>query len=388
MPTLPRPNAAAQSHSEALMRVIHEEISRTGYISFARYMELALYAPGLGYYSAGTHKIGKAGDFVTAPEISPLFGKCLAKQCEQILSSLGTGDILELGAGSGKLASDLLHELEKLGSLPEHYYILEVSADLRQKQAQYLDQHCPHLFSRVQWLDTLPKTKIKGVILANEVLDALPIHCFRIDGVTIKERCVTTIGKNQLDWLSAPPTTPELTKHVAAILEECPLDNNYESEVNLMLPAWVHSIADSLDQGLLLLLDYGFGRREYYHPDRNGGTLMCYYQHQKHTNPFIMVGLQDITAHVDFTAVAESAVNSNLALAGYTTQSSFLLACGILELASHNTLTATEEYQQNQAIKLLTLPSQMGELIKAIGFTRNIDIPLLGFSLHDRRRDL
>jgi SAM-dependent MidA family methyltransferase len=388
MKMLPMPSLIAMQHSDLLMHLIYDEINKAGgYISFSRFMELALYAPGLGYYSAGSYKFGKIGDFMTAPEISPLFAKSIAKQCKQVLQDLECGDILEVGAGSGKLASDLLQELERLQCLPEHYYILEISAELRERQNMLLDTECPHLLSRVQWLDHPPKTPFTGIILANEVLDAMPVHCFQIDKDSIKERCVT-VADHDLEWISVPPTTPELTKRVEAIQKECPMSDQYHSEINLMLPHWIQTMANVLQEGMMLLFDYGYGRREYYHPDRNGGTLMCHYQHHRHTDSFILVGLQDITAHVDFTTVAESAVSAGLALAGYATQSSFLLACGIIEAASQQVLSPLEQFQQNHAIKLLTLPSQMGELVKVIGLTRGIHTPLLGFSLHDRRHDL
>jgi SAM-dependent MidA family methyltransferase len=391
MSTLPTPNATALAYSQTLTQFIRQEIEAAGgYISFARYMELALYTPGLGYYSAGSYKFGKQGDFVTAPEISPLFAQCVAKQCQQILTALGSGDILELGAGSGKLAGDLLCTLEQLGCLPQHYFILEISGELRARQQQWLTSTCPHLLSRVTWLDRLPEIPIKGVIFANEVMDAMPVHCFQTDDNGIQERCVT-IQHDLFDWQIMPPTTPALLQQIQAIQaiqEECPLPPGYRSEINLLLSSWIQTLALTLEQGIILLSDYGYGRREYYHPDRSTGTLMCYYQHHYHSDPFKLIGLQDITAHVDFTAVAENALAANLQVAGYTTQAAFLLASGILELAQQNTLSPADEYEQNQAIKLLTLPSQLGEAIKVISLSKNFDLPLLGFSLHDRRHHL
>jgi SAM-dependent MidA family methyltransferase len=388
MPTLPTPNVDALEHSATLLRVIKEEIAAAGgYISFARFMELALYAPGLGYYSAGNYKFGKQGDFVTAPEISNLFAKCVAKQCQQILTALTSPDILELGAGSGKLAGDLLQELEQLQCLPRHYYILEISADLRAKQNIYLEKQCPQFLSRIIWLDELPCTGFKGVILANEVIDAMPVHCFYLDNNNINEYCVT-LKNNNLHWLSTPPTTPALEQQLLAIQKEFTLPNHYQSEVNLLAPVWITTLSDILTEGVILLFDYGYNRREYYHPERTTGTLMCFYQHHRHTNPFELVGLQDISAHVDFTTLAESASAANASVSGYTTQAGFLLACGLMDLTQTEKLSAIEQYQQNQAIKLLTLPSQMGELIKVMALSKNIDLPLLGFSLFDRRRDL
>lgn len=386
---IPQSNTSAHEHSLRLSRLIQEDIQRNeGYIPFTRFMELALYAPGLGYYSAGSPKFGVEGDFVTAPEISPIFAQCLARQCQQILTTLKTGDILELGAGTGQLAKELLLELETLNCLPQHYFILETSADLRDRQQTLLNSELPSpLYSRITWLDSLPKKKISGIILANEVLDALPVHCFAIQNKIAYERCVTW-KENQFTWQLTQPTTPELTDSIRHLQTEYLNEENYESEINLLAPKWVNSIGNSLETGVILLFDYGYGQREYYHPDRTQGTLMCYYQHHRHTDPFQFVGLQDITAHVDFTRIIENAITADLSLGGYTTQSHFLMACGLLEITQKKTLSEKERFRQNQAIKTLTLPSQMGEAIKVMGLTKNWDNALLGFSLHDRVRDL
>lgn len=386
---LPMPDSIAQTYSAKLIDVIRQEIQQAGgFISFARFMELALYAPGLGYYSAGQHKFGKGGDFVTAPEISPLFSQCVAMQCQQILCELGGGDILELGAGSGVLAKDVLLELEHLDSLPEHYYILEISADLRERQYKLLTQHCSHLLPRVSWLDKLPITALHGIIIGNEVLDAMPVHCFRIDNSGIKERCVTW-DHDHFAWLLTEPTTLELTQHVESLIQEYGLVDGYESEVNLMLPAWINSITSSLNKGVILLFDYGYGRAEYYHPERKMGTLMCYYQHNRHDDPFKLTGLQDITAHVDFTTVAENGCAAGCTLAGYSIQATFLLYCGLLDLAQRDeTISLIDNVNQAQMIKKLMLPSEMGELVKVIALSKNYMKSLRGFVLPDRRRDL
>ncbi|MES2216865.1 MAG: SAM-dependent methyltransferase [Pseudomonadota bacterium] len=388
MTTLPTPSADALQHSAKLLELLrHEIVKKGGYITFARFMEIVLYAPGLGYYSSGNQKFGTTGDFLTAPEISALFAKCVARQCQDILAQLGGGDILELGAGSGKFAADLLMALEQVDALPHRYLILEVSADLRAKQNHYLEVTCPHLLKRVHWLDHPPAQPLKGIIFANEVLDALPAHCFHIDEHKTKERCVTMLNE-RLSWLSVPPTTKELSHNLANIQKAHLLADGYESEMNLMIPALINTLDDILQEGVILLFDYGYGRNEYYHPDRSMGTMMCYYQHYRHTDPFKYLGLQDITTHVDFTSVAETASDAGLTVAGYTTQAGFLLACGIIELAAVEKLSPVEQYQQNQAIKLLTLPAQMGELIKVMALTKQFDEPLLGFSLSDRRKDL
>lgn len=373
-------------HSKQLAQRIRDEIQlQGGTISFAKFMELALYAPGLGYYSAGAHKLGRLGDFITAPELSPLFAQCIAKAYGHMLKTLP--DFLELGGGSGVFARDILLALEHMDCLPQRYLILEVSADLRERQQALLKKDCPQLFSRITWLDQLPSEKLSGVIFANEVLDAFPIHCFSIVDKEVFERSVTW-ENDHFQWKLTPPTSPLFTMQLEQVRAECHLVDGYTSEISLMIPAWMQSLANSLKQGILLFFDYGYGRREYYHPDRTQGTLMCYYQHHKHANPFQWVGLQDITAHVDFTQVAESGIAAGLTLAGYTTQSAFLMANGLLDLAQRTQLSETEIFRQNQAIKTLTLPSQMGEAIKVIGFSKNFDLPLPGFSLHDRRWDL
>jgi SAM-dependent MidA family methyltransferase len=374
------PSSSALIHSEKLVAHIRQEIENSGgQINFARFMELALYAPGLGYYSAGTHKLGRQGDFVTAPEISPLFAKCLAKQFQQIFRTLDKKDILEFGAGSGVFAKELLLELKKMGNLPDHYYILEISAELRDRQLQRFKIECPEFLSQITWLDSLPKN-FNGIIFANEVLDAMPVHRFEWNQGELQEYCVA-FENNQFVWKNHVASA-ELKERFKAIKEECHLPDFYRSEINFIQSAWIQSIAEILQNGVILLVDYGYGRREYYHPERQNGTLTCFYQHRHHDDPFILVGLQDITAHVDFTAIAESADRAGLQVAGFTSQAAFLLACGLLDLSEEN------NYMNNQAIKTLTLPSQMGEIIKVMALTKNVEIPLIGFELQDRRRDL
>ncbi|MDR3491057.1 MAG: SAM-dependent methyltransferase [Gammaproteobacteria bacterium] len=388
MSTLPTPSADALEHSQTLSNLIREKITKNqGAISFADFMELALYAPGLGYYSAGSQKLGASGDFITAPEISPLFARCIAHQCHPILTALDHGSILELGAGTGKFARDLLQELSHLNCLPENYFILEVSAELRERQKIFLKKECIDFFERIVWLDKLPHKKINGIIFANEVMDAMPIHFFQIIKNKIIERGVD-FENDHFVWKIIPEDKTKIHDQLTTLQNELHLQEGYISEINTLLPSWIKSLENALNKGVILLFDYGFGRAEYYHPDRNMGTLMCHYQHHRHSDPFLFLGLQDITAHVDFTTVAESAVNANLQIGGYTTQAAFLLNCGILKLAEQQTLSDVEHYKQNQAIKLLTLPSQMGELIKVIALKKNIDMPLKGFAEHDRRRDL
>lgn len=373
---LPAPDPIAKAHSEALRSQIIAEITANGSMPFPRYMQLALYAPALGYYSAGSQKFGAAGDFVTAPEISPLFSQCVARQCEQVLQDITDADILELGAGSGAMALAILQELERRQQLPSHYYILELSADLRDRQQRLFQTHAPHLLSKIIWLDHLPEKKIKGVVIGNEVMDAMPVHKFKKKN-GIQEYYVT-IKKGKFTWLLADPSVPSLKQAIEDLDIELPED--YESEINLLLRPWITSLSDILEQGLILLIDYGFPSREYYHPDRNTGTLMCHYRHHAHTDPFLYPGIQDITAHVDFTAVAKAAVMNKLTVAGYTHQAGFLLACGIDSMLP-SVDDEESHYNIAQQVKLLTLPSEMGELFKAIALTRNYDKDLMGFSI-------
>lgn len=372
---LPQPAPDALQHSNALYARIRADIEAAdGAISFERYMELALYAPGLGYYSAGARKFGAEGDFITAPEISPLFSICVARQCEQVLTVLGGGDVLELGAGSGVMAADMLTELARLDRLPDHYLILEVSADLRERQRETLQRNAPEMLTRVEWLDRLPDA-FTGVIVANEVLDALPVARFRRESHGWSE-CMVAAGETGFveQWHAAGASLRAALDNLEQSLP-APLPVGYTSEICTRLPAFIGSLADSIKRGALLLLDYGYPRNAYYHADRSMGTLMCHYRQRAHADPFLYPGLQDITAHVDFTAVTEAGVASSLELSGYSTQAHFLLALGIAELSGN--LEAARQ------IKLLTLPEEMGERFKAIAFTKQFDELLTGFALRD-----
>lgn len=385
---LPFPSSDALAHSAALINLIRQEIANnSGKITFARFMELALYAPGLGYYSAGCWKFGRVGDFVTAPEISPLFARCLAQQCRQVLEVTKEGGIIEFGAGTGKLAVDLLLELEKLNCLPIKYSVLEVSAELRVRQQEFCKANIPHLFERLVWLDELPAQPINGVVLANEVLDAMPVNKFLFDKGRLEEFYVGCKG-NEFVWCLNEPSTnsPLLLEEGGRRLDE---DVRYEFELNLNLPAWISSISQCLNQGVVLLIDYGFPQHEYFHPDRTMGTLMCHYQHHAHPDPLILVGLQDITAHVDFTAVAETAVKNNMQVAGFTTQAAFLLNCGLLNLIDQASDDLRARLNISQQINMLTSPAEMGELFKVIALTKHLtDINLLGFRQFDQRQRL
>ena len=384
---LPAPDPTATAHSARLLGRIRAEITAAGgAISFARFMDLALYAPGLGYYRAGARKFGPDGDFVTAPELSPLFARCLAHQCRQILDALGGGALLELGAGTGVMAADLLRELRALDALPERYAILELSGELRQRQRQTLVERVPDLLERVVWLDALPDPSPRGVVLGNEVLDALPVERFRITAAGPR-RLAVTWNETGLDWVEGDEDA-EVSAAVAHIEQALGwrLPPGYTSEYVPHLDVWLRAIAGTLAAGALLFIDYGYPRRDYYHPERAAGTLLCHYRHRVHGDPLILPGLQDITASVDFTAVADAALDAGLDVSGYTAQNYFLFGCGLIELMAETDPADTLRYlEQSRQVKLLTLPGEMGERFQAIALTRGLDLPLRGFAMRDER---
>ncbi|MDR2165611.1 MAG: SAM-dependent methyltransferase [Zoogloeaceae bacterium] len=388
MRTLPLPSPSAQARSTRLEAEILRRIDAAGgWISFADYMDAALYAPGLGYYAADMQKFGAHGDFITAPELTPLFATALARQAAEIMQ-MSAPAILEFGAGSGRLAVDLLLALEACAVLPERYAILEVSADLRRRQEALLQQHAPHLAARVAWLVRPPET-FSGLVLANEVLDAMPVHCvvWREDG--IREKGVAAESGRFLwrERLARGRLMAVARKLVPNLPHALPPD--FTSEISLVAPAWVAAWGKRLARGALLLLDYGFPRREFYHPQRATGTLMCHYRHHAHPDPFYLPGLQDITAHVDFTALAEAAFDAGLDVLGYTDQARFLVNCGILEaLATARALGARPCVEASAAVQTLILPQEMGELFKVIAFGKGIASPLGGFRQGDRTHAL
>ena len=384
MPTkLPTPSPEAAQHSVRLCEFIRRDIAEhAGWIPFARYMELALYAPGLGYYTAGAHKFGEAGDFITAPELSPLFGRTLARQAAEIMAS-SAPHILELGAGSGKLAADMLGELEQIGSLPDSYAILEVSADLRARQQVLLRERLPHLLERVLWLDALPE-KFSGAIIANEVLDALPVHLVHWRDSALAERGVVN-SNNGFIWHERAIGDAALL-HAA---QQINVPDDYAGEICLAARGLVNSLAGCMEQGALLFIDYGFGAREFYHPQRSSGTLMCHYRHHAHDSPFFLPGLQDITAHVNFTDIAECGIDAGLELLGYTSQAFFLLNCGITDLMKDTPPENLRDYLPLSAqLQKLTSPAEMGELFKVMALCRGIAGPLCGFARGDLIRTL
>ena len=395
MSTLPTPSPEAQKHSETLMACIKKRIVKTGgWLGFADFMHISLYEPALGYYSGGAKKFGLGGDFVTAPEISPLFAQTLTRQVAQALamtsSSNANADILELGAGTGQLAADLLLELQVLAQLPAHYFILEVSDHLRQIQLETLKKHLPDdLMQRVQWINILPQA-FTGVILGNEVLDAIPAHIVHIQTDGIYERGVA-IAQEKLVWQDRQldDNSSLYARHLLETVSKLDLPNDYVTEINLAASGLIASLARVLQHGVILMIDYGFAAREYYHPQRNLGTLMCHYQHYAHTDPLINVGLQDITAHVNFTAIAQAGVDNGLTLSGFCSQAQFLMNCGVLDLLSQVSPSEMASYAPLAAAaqKLLS-PAEMGDLFKVIGFSKNIDAPLIGFTKGDKSHTL
>lgn len=386
MSQLPPPSPEALSHSQQL----HEAIARTvaaegGFLSFARYMEMALYAPALGYYAAGARKFGAAGDFVTAPEMTPLFGQALAVQIAQGMAC-SMPAVIEVGAGSGRLAADLLLALEQLGSLPERYAILDLSPDLRERQRQTIAGAAPHLLSRVVWLDQLPEA-FSGVVIANELLDALPAHLVVWADDGISERGIGLDVDGRFTW-NDRPASGALLEAAREISNETGLGGAYLSEISLAARAWSAEWGRILRQGLLLLIDYGFPRHEYYHPQRRQGTLMCHYRHHAHPDPFYLPGLQDLTVHVDFTAIIAAAHGAGLELLGYTNQGQFLLNCGLLDRLAEIPANTPAYFSASAAAGKLTMPHEMGELFKVIAIGRKIDQDLIGFSRGDRSRRL
>jgi SAM-dependent MidA family methyltransferase len=381
--SLPPANAEETAHSNLLLAKIRDAIDADkGWLPFERYMEMALYEPGLGYYSAGARKLGADGDFVTAPEVSSLYSRCLARQCAEVLHAIG-GDILELGAGSGVMAADLLAELSRLAQLPNRYLILEVSADLRERQRAMLAERVPQLLGRVTWLDSLP-SELTGIVIANEVLDALPVQRFVVRSGQVNALGVTwQLGK--LDWseVRADKKLEAAVRDIETYIGRA-LPDGYSSEINLRLRPWLAGIAGSLQQGVILFVDYGLPRAQYYSNERTRGTLLCHYRHRFHDDALTHVGLQDIGAWVDFTAVAEAAVDSDCSVIGYTTQAHFLIGCGIDKLLADLAEQALESRLQiGKQAMMLTLPGEMGERFKAIALGKNWDGPLMGFSVRD-----
>lgn len=389
---LPMPDAVALEHSERLYKHLNQQISDAD-MPFVDFMQQILYCPGLGYYSAGSHKIGSGGDFITAPEMSPLFGAAIANQCRQVLQSLDSrGDMLEFGAGTGKLAVSIMKRLAALDSLPGNYYILEVSADLKYRQQTLIKAELPELFNRFVWLEELPQ-QFNGVVLANEVLDAMPVNLFRMRGESPKEQAVVLDEDDNWQISDAQNNSAEFDDWWQSTGKAFVFDDEYQSEVNLQISPWIKGLYDCIETGLVILIDYGYSRSEYYLEERNLGSLMCHYRHHNHPNPLLLPGLQDVTAHVDFTAVAEAGFDHGFDVLGYTTQGAFLMACGILD-AAEDELTGemVQQIELSQAIKPLIMPEEMGELFKVMTLGKEIDTValggLVGYQMGDMRRQL
>ncbi|MEM7765463.1 MAG: SAM-dependent methyltransferase [Pseudomonadota bacterium] len=377
---LPSPDALTAAHSARTADALRATIATAGgAIPFGQYMHEALYAPGLGYYAAGTQKFAAGGDFTTAPELSPVFAQVLAMQCQQTLDELDGGDIIELGAGSGALAADLLSFLDAHSALPDRYWIIEISAELTLRQRTRIAEQCPQLLSRVEWVSDPAGLSTEGIVIANEVLDALPVERFRVGREGLTQQFVAVEdGRLMSVWR---PATPAVADAVAVLQEslETTFAPGFESEVCLATASWCDVCAGMLSRGVVLLSDYGYGRRDYYAPDRNTGTLMCHYQHHAHSDPFWLPGAQDITAWVDFTTVATALDGAGMDYLGFTTQAQFLLHGGMTTLVD----ATPPDPAQAAALRTLLLPGEMGERFRFIGFGKAIKPRLSGFEGRD-----
>lgn len=387
--SLPQPDADQRAHSERLAASLRAEIRSNGPMPFARWMERCLYAPGLGYYSAGARKFGAGGDFVTAPELGPLFAQCVVTSLLPALQALDEPScFLELGAGSGAFAQAALMELAAQSALPGEYAILEPSADLRERQRSRLHEQLPAgIFARLRWLDAPPQQSWQGVLFANEVIDALPATRFAIRAGGVFEECVALDGEH---FVSIDQAADDLLAQRVRELQAQigrPFADGYRSELLPQLDAWMQSIAGSLARGVLMFVDYGHARDDYYAAERSGGTVQCYYQHRVHDDALALPGLQDITASVDFSAVANASAALRMNVHGYANQAQFLLGNGLVELHQRAAADADAAalYALAQQIKRLTLPEQMGERFKVLLLSRDMDAALLpDFSGIDR----
>ncbi len=386
--TLPEPDSLSAEHSARVAAHLHARIEEAGgSLSFAEFMQESLYAPGLGYYAAGATKFGEAGDFVTAPEVSSLFGRVLARQCAEVLARVPGGGVLELGAGSGRLAVDVLGSLAALDALPDEYLILEVSPELAARQADAIEAALPEMRARVRWLDSLPEAH-RGVVIANEVLDALPVERFvRRENV----RQIRVAARDR-QFRFVESDAPGILEDAVFAIEDdlCrALARGFTSEVSLGAAPWMTDVLASLQQGVAFLFDYGLPRREYYAPDRDDGWLRCHFRHRAHNDPLILPGIQDITAWVDFTAVAEAAVESGADVAGFVTQSTFLVNAGLgAELEAEDDAALVRQIALSGEVKMLTLPGAMGEAFKCLALSKGFDAPLSAFLHADRTHTL
>ena len=378
---LPPLDAAERAHVERMHALIRAEVEAGGgAIPFSRYMEAVLYAPRLGYYRAGWRTFGARGDFTTAPELSPLFARTVARQVDEALSLAGRREIIEIGAGAGTMAARMLAELVPRGGV--RYRILELSGAMAARQRETIEAYAPEALASVSWMGALPEPGFRGVVLANEVVDALPVERFEVAAGGVSMHCVGfEAGRPRWRPRPAPPWLADAVESIQCEIGHR-LPAGYVSEIGPARCAWAASIAERIERGLLLVIDYGFPRHELYHPDRRDGTLRCHFRHRRHDDALALCGLQDVTAHVDFTAIARAA---GLDVAGFTTQGEFLLGCGLLDLVSGTDPGSPEFVRLAAGIKRLTLPGEMGEAIKAMALTRGIEDPLIGFSGRDHR---
>ncbi len=390
--SLPELAPEVLAHGAHVTAFVREQMAAAGgVLDFAEFMRLALYAPGLGYYAAGMAKFGGEGDFVTAPEVSPLFARALARQVAQCLQPMGAvAEVLEFGAGSGVLAVELLLTLERLGALPSRYVILEVSASLRAMQHERLLRDAPHLLARVAWLDTWPEHFV-GVMLGNEVLDAMPLRVLKVDDTGVSRLAVKSVSDG-FDWARQDATAEDLN-HLASLERQrgAPFPTGYRVEFHPDLPAWMAGLSHALQRGVVFLLDYGATAQELYATERWMGTMRCHVRHHAHDDPLVLVGVQDITAWVDFSRVAHEAARQGLDVLGYTTQAHFLLGCGLAEIFEQSFASAAREVdrlQLAQGFKTLMMPGEMGERFKVIALGRGVEFDLLGFEMRDFRQRL
>lgn len=373
---------------EPLLDLIETEMSNNGgRLSFNKFMELALYTPALGYYTGNNAIFGSQGDFVTAPELTPLFSRCIARQIQQIHQGIpGEADVLEFGAGAGTMATDILLELKSLNALPRHYYIVEISPMLQKRQREKISSYVPELMDKISWVTEIPE-KFKGAVIGNEILDAIPTHRVRLNPDGNHQELFVTVEDNRFVWQAGEFSDPALQNYCDAIYEKHLQDSSgaYETEINLDSFKWIKQVADALEEGVVLLIDYGYSDQEFYRPEHREGTLMCHYKHLAHPDALLHVGLQDITSHVNFTQVAEAGFEQGMSVLGFTTQTYFLIGCGLENLLAEIDIADTVQFlKETQPIKQLILPDEMGELFKVIAFGKNFSQPLLGFMANNQ----